>query len=202
MHWRLCAPSHPYPALRFAPLPADHRRPPPSPRPPPLLPSQEYVDVYAPLVFSLLEEYLVPDTLCAQIGMCPPAGMAFMPLVPLDGPAPTDPHGGGHGGFLGWLHHLLSRVMGGCSHHGGPKPAEQQVWDRGVVMPMPAVLLADDAGESVAEAVPVPRGGYDDDAVWVQLSEQEQQQEVRQQEEEEMPVVMLEAHRQQQHARA
>lgn len=31
-----------------------------------------YVDQYSPLVFSLLQQYLSPDTLCTDIGMCPP----------------------------------------------------------------------------------------------------------------------------------
>ncbi len=29
---------------------------------------QSYVAMYAPLVFTLLEQYLVPDTLCTQVG--------------------------------------------------------------------------------------------------------------------------------------
>lgn len=33
---------------------------------------QVYVEQYAVLVFSLAEQYLVPDTLCVQLGMCPP----------------------------------------------------------------------------------------------------------------------------------
>lgn len=31
-----------------------------------------YVDVYAPVVFSVLAQYLAPDTVCVQIGVCPP----------------------------------------------------------------------------------------------------------------------------------
>ncbi|GIL71502.1 hypothetical protein Vretimale_2616 [Volvox reticuliferus] len=31
-----------------------------------------YVDMYSPLVFTLLEEYLVPETVCAETGLCPP----------------------------------------------------------------------------------------------------------------------------------
>uniref|UniRef100_A0A7S0RWN7 Saposin B-type domain-containing protein n=1 Tax=Chlamydomonas leiostraca TaxID=1034604 RepID=A0A7S0RWN7_9CHLO len=31
-----------------------------------------YVDEYSPLVFSLLQQYLSPDSLCAEIGMCKP----------------------------------------------------------------------------------------------------------------------------------
>ena len=29
---------------------------------------QLYVDEYSPLVFALLEQYLIPDTLCGQVG--------------------------------------------------------------------------------------------------------------------------------------
>ncbi|GFR40064.1 hypothetical protein Agub_g604 [Astrephomene gubernaculifera] len=35
-------------------------------------PCKLYVTMYAPLVFQLLEQYLVPDAVCAQTGMCPP----------------------------------------------------------------------------------------------------------------------------------
>lgn len=34
-----------------------------------------YVDEYAPLVFSLLNQYLVPDQLCMEIGVCPPPSL-------------------------------------------------------------------------------------------------------------------------------
>ncbi|GLI59307.1 hypothetical protein VaNZ11_001161 [Volvox africanus] len=31
-----------------------------------------YVDMYSPLVFTVLEQYLVPETVCAETGLCPP----------------------------------------------------------------------------------------------------------------------------------
>ncbi|KXZ44347.1 hypothetical protein GPECTOR_69g440 [Gonium pectorale] len=63
-------------------------------------PCKTYVAVYAPLVFSLLEQYLVPDQLCAQTGMCPPPphpgrGGEEVPPHPLSHPHPHGP--------LGWL---------------------------------------------------------------------------------------------------
>ncbi|PNW87014.1 hypothetical protein CHLRE_02g105200v5 [Chlamydomonas reinhardtii] len=108
---------------------------------------KSYVAMYAPLVFTLLEQYLVPDTLCAQTGMCPPppgsAAPALLPWTKLDKATmdkftslqkasaaaalqpPTPPHSWGC-----WFHDVMrnvynffARLTGGAADQ---LPREQQ----------------------------------------------------------------------------
>ncbi len=74
--------------------------------------------MYAPLVFTLLEQYLVPDTLCAQTGMCPPPAAAgasgmMMGLLPASETANHKHEGSpAHGCWVGRFVHGVSEGFG------------------------------------------------------------------------------------------
>lgn len=52
--------------------------------------------MYSPLVFTLLEQYLVPETVCAETGLCPPP--------------PSHPHTWTCWLLDGWLGDMLRKV--------------------------------------------------------------------------------------------
>ncbi|KAG2484608.1 hypothetical protein HYH03_016562 [Edaphochlamys debaryana] len=112
-------------------------------------PCKAYVDMYAPLVFTLLQQYLVPDTICAQTGMCPPPPKpgATGDEMAMARPPP-------HGSLLGDLYDTVTGWLGlaGPEHDRERAEDEQAERDR-----MTADLTAAAEARIAAAVAAAPR---------------------------------------------